>query len=545
MNPPFVTSSPQASLADLFLGSLDGSTFQAGIVQKEMRVNQSFSQVLNNNLRRTDNQNDSISTPVSRPPSTRPVSTPPRRPDPPKRLNPPSAKPEEPPVRRSAVEQLEKEVKYLGVPLNSVVLRPEDTGRLQKALEDSGYDTKEIEKIMSTLSNGPMTMDRVLAAIGKPTVQVKDTLTITEESLPLIGQFLTDLGLGAEQVKEVLGTLQPGQKFNANEFRSLLLQNQNPDQETNANLRGITLAGVDQDNLKKMLTALGVSPEEQAPLWNMMKMSNGRVSLDGLISFLKSTERPEALSKEALDNIRQLVDNLQLTNTLKVQPYFNRVICLLESMGDREIDQKFLEENPAIQALRSGSVSARSALSGSGIMGAEDSSSQPNMGQDGWSQSEARLLESQNTSRAAEPNVNYRASAAMAKEIAEKMALSVRNQQSRLRIQLNPKEMGRLDINLVMKNNNLHASIVADSAMAKLVLEEYVGQLKETLAAHGLELESFDVSLSTNHQSDDPTDHWASPASGTSHHTKAASHESADQETVPLTSSSGLIDRRV
>ncbi|MBF0528835.1 MAG: flagellar hook-length control protein FliK [Deltaproteobacteria bacterium] len=511
------------------MSSLDSMSVQANASQKEMRLSQTFSQVLDKNLQRSQGLSQSTSKVMDfLNPSQLSFAS-----------NKTQASSDEPPVRNSAVNELRKEAKSLGVPLNTVTVRPEDSGRLKKDMEDSGYEPQDVEKVMKELSKGPMTMDKVLALVGKPKTQEKDALTITEESLPYIGQFLTDLGMGAEQVKEVLGTLQPGQKFSAEEFRGMLLQN------TDQNLRGVSLANVDAGNLKSMLTSLGVKPEAQAPLWNLLQKTNGGLSLEGLTSFLKSVEQPSVLNSDALENVRQLVDNLQMANTLKVQPYFDRIVCMLDGMGDKDIDETFLKESPAIQALRSGSTAVNSILNGSGAMGGEDNSSQSNMGQGNWTQSETKLTDGENTSRAAESNVSYRANAAMAKEIAEKMVLSAGNQQNRLRIQLTPKEMGRLDISLVMKNNNVHASIVADNPMAKQALQDHMSQLKQTLADHGLDLVSFDVSLSSDQQSDNPAERWAfmtNKANGTS---SPELQEETTQNVVNLRSPHSLVDRHI
>jgi flagellar hook-length control protein FliK len=84
----------------------------------------------------------------------------------------------------------------------------------------------------------------------------------------------------------------------------------------------------------------------------------------------------------------------------------------------------------------------------------------------------------------------------VALQVAEKMIFQARNNQNRLSMQLEPRDLGKLNINMVVRHNQVTATIIAENPLAKEALEEQIGQLRDSLSQQGLNLERFDVSLS-------------------------------------------------
>ena len=69
---------------------------------------------------------------------------------------------------------------------------------------------------------------------------------------------------------------------------------------------------------------------------------------------------------------------------------------------------------------------------------------------------------------------------------------------STTRIQLTPKHLGELDIELVMKNNELTARLVVEKAETKQWLEQKLTQLTNTLAEQDIKIEQFEIQVSSN-----------------------------------------------
>lgn len=70
---------------------------------------------------------------------------------------------------------------------------------------------------------------------------------------------------------------------------------------------------------------------------------------------------------------------------------------------------------------------------------------------------------------------------------------------STTRIQLTPKHLGEMDIELVMKDKELTARLVVEKAETKQLLEQKLTQLTNTLAEQDIKVEQFEVEVSSNH----------------------------------------------
>ena len=69
---------------------------------------------------------------------------------------------------------------------------------------------------------------------------------------------------------------------------------------------------------------------------------------------------------------------------------------------------------------------------------------------------------------------------------------------STTRIQLTPKNLGEMDIELVMKDKKLTARLVVEKAETKQLLEQKLTQLTNTLAEQDIKVEQFEVEVSSN-----------------------------------------------
>ncbi len=464
--------SPQLKLADLFLDAYDSSSPMLKQNNTDQGIPKAFDELLNNNIRRSDEAANADSTSensgLGRPDENRP--------------------------RRTGVEELQHQVESLGLPLNSLSIKKEDLPVLRKVLEGSGLDTDQVNQVMDKLAQGSLSMDRVMAMVSSQSKQASASLQIGEDTLPYLGRFLQELGLDAEKVKGILNSFKPGQTFNSEALRDILLKN------GQGNLKGLNLSQADMQNVQDLLKSLGVSEQNLKNFWGMFKETGGRMSMEGFLGFLKSVDRPARLSREQAANVDHLMKNMLLENSLRTGLQFNRTLALLQSMGDREIDQKFISTNPAIQALRGGASSAREIMQGTGAMGKAGNTGQAGQNDQTASQDFKAAMVSSSAERAAKTGLPSRLSSSVLEQVADKMVYQARNNQNHLRINLNPPDLGRIRISMVLKPSGLQASIVAENQAVKTAIEDQMGQLRSNLEQNGVQLERLDISLSHDDQ---------------------------------------------
>jgi hypothetical protein len=78
-------------------------------------------------------------------------------------------------------------------------------------------------------------------------------------------------------------------------------------------------------------------------------------------------------------------------------------------------------------------------------------------------------------------------------QIAEKVIWSIRNNQERIRLTLEPPQLGNLFIELHRNKDEIKATLWADNPKTKEILENNQFQLQKTLEGHGFKLEQFEV----------------------------------------------------
>jgi len=461
-----VIESPLNSLADLFLDGLPSPSPIQGFTRPELQKEQTFCRILDNNIKPVES-NDSTDSSIREENSGR-VSREEER-------------------RRTSLEELEAQVENLGLPLNSLKLNPKDLGKLRRILEDSGLKEERVNELMERLGRDSLTMDHVLAVLHSEKADQKSGLVLTEKALPFLGRFLQDLGLGAEKVKEILAGLEPGQSFGPEKLRQILLA------QGRTNLKGMTLAKADLENLNDLLKSLGVAEKHLKNFWTTLSQTNGRMSMEGLLGFLKSVERPDSLTQDQIQNIKAVVQNLILENSLNARVYFNHTLALIQSLGDRDTEAEATSRNPAVQVLRGGTEAARAVMRGSGDLGQSFSNGAETGGGSGALGEKSGAGSS--TSRAVEPGLPSRLSESVLRQVTEKMVYLFRNNQHRLRVNLEPPELGRINLSLTMRNNAVRGSIITENAAVKEALEAQLVQLRENLAQQGLHLERLDIRL--------------------------------------------------
>ena len=80
-------------------------------------------------------------------------------------------------------------------------------------------------------------------------------------------------------------------------------------------------------------------------------------------------------------------------------------------------------------------------------------------------------------------------------QVAEKVIWSIRNNEERIRLTLEPPQLGNLFIELHREKEEIKATLWADNPKTKEILENNQFQLQKTLEGHGFKLEKYDVFL--------------------------------------------------
>ena len=80
----------------------------------------------------------------------------------------------------------------------------------------------------------------------------------------------------------------------------------------------------------------------------------------------------------------------------------------------------------------------------------------------------------------------------------EQIRVSFGSDTSQLEVQLYPQHLGRIQIQVMMKNGVMTAQIHAETEMAKQAIEGQLQQLKDTFQQKSIQVEAVEVSVSTS-----------------------------------------------
>ncbi|MBN1907225.1 MAG: flagellar hook-length control protein FliK [Deltaproteobacteria bacterium] len=94
-------------------------------------------------------------------------------------------------------------------------------------------------------------------------------------------------------------------------------------------------------------------------------------------------------------------------------------------------------------------------------------------------------------------------------KIVEKMLIMFRAGEYQSRLQITPPELGRLDIDLTIKNGRVQANLSAESSAVKEIIEANLNQLKQQLNSQGLTIDKFNVMVSPDNGERKDNSTWA------------------------------------
>ncbi|MBN2419552.1 MAG: flagellar hook-length control protein FliK, partial [Deltaproteobacteria bacterium] len=129
-------------------------------------------------------------------------------------------------------------------------------------------------------------------------------------------------------------------------------------------------------------------------------------------------------------------------------------------------------------------------------------------------------------------NVNQAGNAAALPDplpkIADRIMVMIRTGEYKSRMQITPPDLGKLDIDLTFKNGHIHASLSAENAAVKEIIEANLNQLKQQLTSQGLTVERFDVMVNLDNGKREDNNTWADGKAG-----KGSGHNTRSKSAAP------------
>ncbi|MGL4209494.1 MAG: flagellar hook-length control protein FliK [Candidatus Adiutrix sp.] len=401
---------------------------------------------------------------------------------------------------RTPLEALNSLLGDLKGELSLLKLNPKGLAALGEVMGARGLGTDRINETLAPLSDNSMTLEQVFFQTQKLAKNFDNSgggLIATEDGLSKLGQFFNSLGASTEMVRATLDTFKPGDEVTAAALRALLT---NFDDGSLAP----TLSEAEAFNFKSLLQSMGARPSDIDTLSTILRNTQGKLSINGFLDFLEGMEKAPAqtMTSQDLEMVKAVLQNINREQQLAKTPVFDEILIKLTALGDRETDKGFKDISPALQALRGG------------IVGQKNAGGSPG-GQMDWQQnSQNKNQESQQQFREAiygqtteipkvalevtESVQNYGGQESLARQISQKLAYSNRRGIHRLRMNLNPNSLGKINIELKLRGDQLTAHIRAESREAYEALTADAHELKQALLDSGLEISNMTISFGDN-----------------------------------------------
>jgi len=407
---------------------------------------------------------------------------------------------------RSSGEALKGVFDSLGGERSVLKLDKNGLAALGQVLADSGLEDEKINGVLNELAAGDLSLDQVLRSLGKLDLSGAQGsgsgggLTATEDGLPALGQFFAGLGASAEIVGAVTSAFKTGEQISVADLRNIL-------GSADDGLMAPGLGEADARNLESLLRSMGVTEGQMNSLSNLLTQTGGQLSMNDFLNFLQGLEDIPAkpVTGQSMEMVQAVLSNIVRDQQLAKTPVFDEILTKLQLLGDQEIDDDFMKMSPALQALRGGiSGQSQNSLLGGGSQGGGHNGQQPQQGDRESQELYRQMLHSQanntdsNLAAAIDSAQNFQSyvnSDTLARQISQKMVYSHRRGVNRLKMKLNPENLGRVDIELKVKGDQLVAHISAESREAYQALNSEIESLKEALAEGGLQIADLTLSF--------------------------------------------------
>jgi flagellar hook-length control protein FliK len=468
-------------------------------------------------------------------------------------------------VKSNTIDDLTRALNHLGIPANQLYLPAQMAGKLAQVLKNQGWDQKEIDQLLAAVKDkqGNILLNKLMEKLQQARVnqeQGKEQLLIASKDIPGVEELLFKTGLGAGQVKNLLekATTQKGElsleklsqalsdlsgkQVALKDLHELLKLNQI---NTKPQINGLEKqaqqllsesggpSGSDSQNglknaLAQALIDKGISAQEVKTLLEKMSFDYTRTKgsagpgatllpdhndlqkqlnelLKGAVvktqnmgqaeanaqTILETTKKgiggkakgQESIGKFAGDLLAAEEENTALPQTLKGK--INAVESILNSGNDPLLKTKGDPAEEIIKGLRKLNNQNESTAE----LGLANGAGAKRLNTQGLESSQA------NSSRSA-----YDLPQPLPK-VLERLIWMVQAGEQKSRLSISPPELGKLDLEIVMKQGHLQANLSAENSTVKELIEANLGQLRQQLSDQGVIVDQFQVTVGLNQYS--------------------------------------------
>lgn len=443
---------------------------------------------------------------------------------------------------------MESALRQIGLPMAQLKLPRSAVPELVRFLERLGFQGEEIRSLVASLSDkdGSIRMDRLLAKLEKnaKTGRENPELVIQAKDIPLIGEVFAAMGMGAGKIKEVIeGSMDRKGELSLERLSGALstaLPGIDGKSLLPAILERLQIQGTGKaehtimgdPDLSRLVGQFADSPGQDTQ--KQIREEIGRLLRDkGLPpqevkTFLETLSFGNAgpLSKKVQGepDANALLEKVVLSPERKAPQEEGWREKLLQSLTKekgpgKETLQKnwFQEEGPSVKPstgdpVKSGEqkpkgIPMEPLRSAEGKPKSDPERVAPGVRRENPTDSNpsaAKEIAAGDLSAVRTPKENLESLAAARPretvvlpeplpKILDRMLWMIQGGEQKGRIHISPPELGRLDIDLVVKHGHLQAQLSAENPQVKELLEANLGQLKQHLADMGLVIDRFDV----------------------------------------------------
>lgn len=405
--------------------------------------------------------------------------------------------------------------------------------KVKQVMKKAGMSDEDINQIAQSVQSGTnwaSMLSQIDSLAGKSGLE-----NITGDEKSRLEMMFGKLGFSQDEITAMLKKLAAGQNQDVMNAMRQKLAGMSQDS-------GVSVTG---DELALLTKAMNVNPEESASLKDFFAaLNNGETNAKGLSSLLTLIDSADRNSSSAkavdLATLRSSLESIYGSAQSKsegdsIDKYaFRNTVNTMDSAI--KLAHEFSERNARNSA--DGFLSGNNRDGGGGT---GSSKSQDNQAaSDFWSKIRTaadstgtnmlgnlsgRLNDLQSASRSATQTASQSGTGrtAQAEILAQVESGILKNLGQGLRqltLELTPDDLGKLNIVLQVKGNEVNAVIRADNAEAARVISENLAQLRQSLEQQGLKVSKLDVQTGT------ANDSFASQWQGSSQHNHTQERES-------------------
>lgn len=460
------------------------------------------------------------------------------------------------------LKKLNKKLQDLGKTSSNVLLSESAIPQLTAFLEGKGFSKDKITELIksSTNSDGLIRLDKLLNQLVGDLQSKglgKNNLLVEARDVPKMEELFYRLGLRSEEIKEIVekastgkgdlllsnvtDALQKHTSFNIteSEIKKLLEQagiSSRPQFSDNKNLAAeiqkeyleLTKASSDskqsiKQDIAVLLREKGIPPEEVKKFLETLDIKQPETGFKNSTIDGKSTGSDNLLNHVVIKNKQQWTDGgLQekILGILKKENIFQDINPnknWFQDQGDLKLNITDLIKNTD-QKIKADSMTRIVNTKGDplteGIVqkakgdGSEKKGDAVREGLGTDFNIQRQVKEAARIQSGTRPGNMVNLPEPLPR-IVDRMAWMVRGGEQRSRIVLNPPELGRIDVELSLKQGHLHANLGAESTAIKELVEANLNQLRQQLSDQGIVIDKFEVMVGLGQREFSEKEMWS------------------------------------